>query len=679
MMAQMYSSGQRFRRLSRPVITVVAALVATLLVIGCTRDGLLPTPTTDDPQRAAAELAAGLAKGDLTAVEFLGADGSLVQAAYEPLVAGMGPLLPQVRVVGVERDGADAAATLETSWRFPGIDGAWTYSSVAKLRDDAGRWKTIWQPLVAHPQLDGSNRLTQRRLAAARGELLGDDDDAIVQLRGVVRIGIDRSSVTPDVARRSAARLARLVDIDRDAYVEEVAEAGPEAFVEAIVLRAEDEDRPENEDVFAIPGALPIEDEQMLAPTRDFARPVIGIVGEATAEIVRESDGAVVAGDQVGLSGLQRRYDEQLRGTPGVQVRLVAAEPGANPAPPAGGSGSPGPSGSPRPGGSPGPSASPRPEVTVFQIKPVAGEPLRTTLNVYLQELAEEVLEDVKPASAIVAVRPSNGAVVAAANGAGTNGQSIATVGQAAPGSTFKIVTSLALIRAGLEPSSRVRCPATLTVDGRRFRNYSDYPASQLGTITLQTALAQSCNTAFIGARGELGDQALAEAAASLGLGVDYDVGFASFFGSVPEAKSETGRAAAMIGQGTVQASPLVMAAVAASVAGGRTVLPELVAGTDVEPKGKPLTDSEADALQDMMAAVVTQGSGRFLADQPGSPVLAKTGTAEYGDDSPLRTHAWMIAAQDDLDLAVAVFVNDGESGSRTAGPLLEEFLRGAR
>ena len=47
----------------------------------------------------------------------------------------------------------------------------------------------------------------------------------------------------------------------------------------------------------------------MLAPTRDFARPIIGTVGEATKEIVDESDGAVVAGDQVGLSGLQRRYD----------------------------------------------------------------------------------------------------------------------------------------------------------------------------------------------------------------------------------------------------------------------------------------------------------------------------------------------------------------------------------
>ena len=66
--------------------------------------------------------------------------------------------------------------------------------------------------------------------------------------------------------------------------------------MEAIVLRAEDEDRPSNSAVEAIPGALPIEDEQVLAPTRDFARPIVGTVGEASKEIVDSSGGAVVSG-----------------------------------------------------------------------------------------------------------------------------------------------------------------------------------------------------------------------------------------------------------------------------------------------------------------------------------------------------------------------------------------------
>jgi cell division protein FtsI/penicillin-binding protein 2 len=80
--------------------------------------------------------------------------------------------------------------------------------------------------------------------------------------------------------------------------------------------------------------------------------------------------------------------------------------------------------------------------------------------------------------------------------------------------------------------------------------------------------------------------------------------------------------------------------------------------------------------LFELMRGVVTSGSGSFLAALPGPPVVAKTGTAEFGTAEPLQTHAWMIAAQGDL--AVAVFVDVGESGSQTAGPVLERFLRAA-
>jgi cell division protein FtsI/penicillin-binding protein 2 len=74
---------------------------------------------------------------------------------------------------------------------------------------------------------------------------------------------------------------------------------------------------------------------------------------------------------------------------------------------------------------------------------------------------------------------------------------------------------------------------------------------------------------------------------------------------------------------------------------------------------------------------VVTSGSGTALLDIPGPPVIAKTGTAEFERDGRVLTHAWMIAAQGDL--AVAVLVDVGESGSGTAGPILEAFLRAAR
>jgi cell division protein FtsI/penicillin-binding protein 2 len=78
-----------------------------------------------------------------------------------------------------------------------------------------------------------------------------------------------------------------------------------------------------------------------------------------------------------------------------------------------------------------------------------------------------------------------------------------------------------------------VPCTSSVVVDGKRFENYDDYPASALGNIPLRTAVANSCNTAFISQRGKLGQQSLVEAAASLGMGVDHDLGFPAYFGNV--------------------------------------------------------------------------------------------------------------------------------------------------
>lgn len=166
-----------------------------------------------------------------------------------------------------------------------------------------------------------------------------------------------------------------------------------------------------------------------------------------------------------------------------------------------------------------------------------------------------------------------------------------------------------------------------------------------------------------------------------------------------------------MIGQGKVLLSPLAAAVMAGSVAKGAPVAAQLVlnpdegasppdaqgaaptgtaaAGTspaapatgDATPSApapataveKPVTAAEAAALADMMRAVVTSGHAGFLASVPGEPVGAKTGTAEFGNDTPPKTHAWIVAVHGDL--AVAVFVEDGGLGATTSGPLLKEFL----
>ena len=204
--------------------------------------------------------------------------------------------------------------------------------------------------------------------------------------------------------------------------------------------------------------------------------PILGRVGAVTAEMVEEDPERYQPGDVAGLSGLEARYDEQLTGTSGVVVDAIASDGKAR---------------------------------EVFRVDAIDGESLATTMDLDLQLEAERLLAGVGPAAALVAVRPSTGAVLAAANGPGTGGVNIATYGQAAPGSTFKTVSTLALLRAGLTPDTLVDCPTSVVVDGRSFENYDDYPPGGIGRIPLRTALANSCNTAFIGEHDRLGPKDL--------------------------------------------------------------------------------------------------------------------------------------------------------------------------
>jgi Penicillin binding protein transpeptidase domain/Penicillin-binding Protein dimerisation domain/NTF2-like N-terminal transpeptidase domain len=610
---------------------LAAALL--LLPLAACQGGEPAGPAFDD-------LAAGLEARDLTGVPLDAPSAGQQLAAILAAVPEDQQVTVESGPVTTEDD--TASATLEWTWQLEGAE--WTYETPAEAtrRDDG--WQVMWDPALVAPDLADGESLALGTLPATRGEVLGAGDSTLVGLRPVVRLGLDKTQAEPGQWKASARAIARELDLGVADYVARVEAAGEKAFVEALVLRADDAASTLTPAYAAIPGAARIDDELPLAPTREFAAPLLGSVGAATAEVVEASDGAVAAGDVVGLSGLQARYDEQLRGTPGIRVSATGGEA----------------------------------DRTLFEQAPTAGEPLRLTLDPALQQKAEQALAGTAPVSALVAIRPSTGDILAAANGPGNDGLNAATFGQYAPGSTFKVVSSLALLRAGLRPESPVSCDATTVVDGKAFKNYDDYPASGIGRITLRRAVAGSCNTAFISERDRLDDAALADAAGSLGLGIDRDLGFPAYFGQVPAPQGETEKAADLIGQGTVLASPMAMAAVAASVSAGTTVTPRLVLDHEV-PDARaptPLTPAEADQLRGLMRAVVTEGSGSFLADLPGA-VGAKTGTAEYGTpdaSGSLPTHTWMIATQGDL--AVAVFVETGVSGSQTAGPLLEEFLR---
>ncbi|MGW0374857.1 penicillin-binding transpeptidase domain-containing protein [Streptomyces coeruleorubidus] len=295
--------------------------------------------------------------------------------------------------------------------------------------------------------------------------------------------------------------------------------------------------------------------------------------------------------------------------------------------------------------------------------------PVRTTLDADWQAAAEKALAahaDGKNA-ALVALRIDDGEILAVAN-TPSSGFNRALSGTYAPGSTWKLVTSSALLlKDAVTPDDVVDCPKYLTV-GKRFQNVelSEHPGA-----TFHKDFTESCNTAFISLRDRLDDGELGDVARKyFGVGQEWHVGAPSYDGSVPVPMDETEKAASMIGQGRVQANPLIMASVTATAVSGTFHQPSLTEGNEDTTSTTPLPEGVVAQLRQMLRATVTDGTARVLSDLPGE-IGAKTGTAEVSDDQD--NNGWLVAHRGNV--AVACVVEEGVTGGGSAGPVVRGLL----
>lgn len=285
---------------------------------------------------------------------------------------------------------------------------------------------------------------------------------------------------------------------------------------------------------------------------------------------------------------------------------------------------------------------------------------IAATLDIGMQLAAEAALAPLVTPAALVAIQPSTGELLAVAQNAPADAQGpIALTGLYPPGSTFKTVTVSAALQAGqVTPDSIVGCPGTENIEGRQIPNDDNFA---LGDVPLHTAFARSCNTTMGRLAVNLPPDGLTEAAAQLGLGIDYVApGMTTVTGSVPIADSPALRVEAGIGQGKVTASPFGMALVAATLARGSVPAPTIVAGAPgvADRTPEPLPGGVDEQVRAMMRETVTGGTATALQDIPG--LLGKTGTAEYIDDT--HAHGWFVGIRGDL--ALAVFVSDAGSSA---------------
>jgi peptidoglycan glycosyltransferase len=352
------------------------------------------------------------------------------------------------------------------------------------------------------------------------------------------------------------------------------------------------------------------------------------------------------------------------------------------------------------------------------------GDDVRTSLDPKAQQLALDEIAAVGQSGAAVALDPRSGVVkvlastpsydpntitaenaFANANKDNKNKPLVNRAVQfgAAPGSTFKVVTSTAAIDTGrFSPDS--------TVDGDSGQKISAVPLANdfnqdFGQITLKNALAKSVNTAFANVGEKLGKATMKEYMERFGFDekpqLDYpkDTMSASVVAPNPPGHAvsptsrfvDVGRMA--IGQGGLQATPLQMAQVAAAVAnGGKLMKPHLTTrvvdrdGRTVDTispsvQSTVMKPSTAAAVTDMMVAVVQSGTGTKAAI-PGIQVAGKTGTAETEFGTKVND-VWFIgfAPAENPRIAVAVTVKavtgfGGDFAAPIARDIMQSLLR---
>jgi Penicillin binding protein transpeptidase domain len=295
---------------------------------------------------------------------------------------------------------------------------------------------------------------------------------------------------------------------------------------------------------------------------------------------------------------------------------------------------------------------------------------LATTIDAAAEQAARSAVGEHNN-SAMVVIQPSTGKILAIANNAGFN--DFALTAAVAPGSTMKTVTSTALFTEGvLSPASHVPCPKAFTIQGITYHN--DQGESEPASTPFITDFAQSCNNAFSTQWEHLTNGRLAETAKEYyGLDQQWDIGFgglsASYF-DAPASASGSELAQEAFGEGSLTASPLAMASIAATIATGRFRQPYLAAGAPLV-TANPLPATTDTWLKQMMRAVVTSGTAAPIGF--GADVYAKTGTADINGQG--QPNSWLIAFEPSRDVAVACLVVNAGYGAQFAGPEVKAFL----
>jgi penicillin-binding protein 2 len=415
---------------------------------------------------------------------------------------------------------------------------------------------------------------------------------------------------------------------------------------------------------------------------------LIGYVGEVSEDMLNQPQFELYnSGDVVGISGVERQYNTLLMGQNGSRQALVDSHG--------------------------------REVGRLGETEALPGKQLRLTVDIDLQIAAKQALAGKN--GAIVAMDPHTGEILAMVSGPSFDPNDFAVhvsrdqwnklvtdpdkpllnkaiQAQLAPGSTFKIIMSVAGWQEGIAQTLRVNCTGGAEFYGRRF---GCWVKGGHGEVTLEKAIFQSCDVFFYTLAEKLGIDRIAKYATDLGLGQKTGIDLPNEVSGVMPSeewkirnfkqKWFAGETISVgIGQGAVAITPVqLLRAISAISMGGRMVVPHVINPTDMPPgyveaqhytevKNVPIDPNGWTFITDAMVKVLLPGGTSPMAAVPGIEIAGKTGSAQivslatrakFKNSEALAQNGWFVGftPRRNPDIVVCVLFEGGEHGKLAA------------
>ena len=542
-----------------------------------------------------------------------------------------------------------------------------------------------------------ANRIQDRLIPPRRGWIVDRQGKPIAKNSPDYRLELRPAEVEDLDTTLVAIRAVLDIDLAEDARIRDDVRTQP-SFMPVVVRQnlSWREFAACNVRLATLPGVTPVQSFSRFYPEADYFAHLVGYVGAPTPEQYREQKNPLLIypGFRIGKDGIERFADKQLRGTAGSsRVEMTARgelvrELGTNADTP--------------------------------------GDTLRLTIDRDLQDYAARRLGD--NSASVIVMDCITGDVLcmvsmpaydpnifsrrvparlwnALQKDDHTPLLNKSAMGLYPPGSTFKMVTTLAALEAGVDPGDTVGCSGAYRLGNNTWHCHA---RRGHGGVNMHRALPLSCDTYFYVMGRKVGIDAIATMARRLGLGQEYPLPLpGQTKGIVPDKawkqrrygkdwrEGETLNGA--IGQGYIVTNPLQLAVMTARLASGREVMPRLIAdGPAPQFPSLGIPDAHLELVRQGMVDVVNAGYGTARAARsPIGDVLfaGKTGTAQVRRISAAerkrgvirnealpwkqRDHALFVAfaPADAPRYACSVIIEHGIAGGRYAAPIARDVL----